>query len=209
VSQVVAVSAAELSSWCKAHAQPYREISPFSKVVEFSLPLAEGIPTPLAFGRPRVFAGRVKDADVLPVSGFLWTSDDYFIASGLCVRDDMHKTYIPDRWHGVADGKLHLIAQPYVARVESECIYFGGYAHPGHYLGQTLTKLALLNWLPEIKHLPIARCTITCRKKNATIWTSSVFPPNAVSLFRRRGQRVLMPRGCCPRRSGARPNIRS
>jgi hypothetical protein len=54
------------------------------------------------------------------------------------------------------NGKPHLIAQPYVARVESECIYFGGYAHPGHYLGQTLTKLALLNWLPEIKHLPIA-----------------------------------------------------
>lgn len=152
-----------LADWCQTNNEPFFAISAWSDTL-YALnvlkPQVQGEKpkrTVVSFKRPAVFAGRVSRVTMIPHEGFICTPDLCLIYEGLAARD-----YAPiDDLGGYgkgwdSDGRLLLALQNVDTPVREECIFFGGSKNFGHFIFQNLLRLSLLNWLPQLRSLPLA-----------------------------------------------------
>ena len=147
-----------LGAWCREHCQPYREFSTWSEGLSVLRPFP-GLPSRenFSFERPRMFVGRVTDADAVPRDGYLCTSDGALIYRGLGARDYFPQADLGSSFRGIGDdGRFQIAIDRAAKTVPEECLFVGGNMNFGHFIFQSFLRLAALDWIPEVQNLPIA-----------------------------------------------------
>ena len=156
--EVEAFRPEDFASWCRRHGRPYVEIfgrtSPSKSYIE-----RPGTRQPMAFKsiRPTIFYGQLQGATILAPTALICTPDGALIYDGFLHRSDFFAhTLPPDVRVGQRIDESDSGRATYDTPIETECVHIGGSQNFGHFVFESLLKLAVLHWCPRIQALPIA-----------------------------------------------------
>jgi hypothetical protein len=140
-----------MQDWCARNGAPFHELAPLGIQTFVQQPLAGPVSQAVAYGRPHVFCARLPDPVFFGKNGFVWTRDGLVIAHGLT-----HKHYDLAQ---ITQEELAVFAPQRGApgaRIEQECVFFGGSANFGHFMFQHMTKLHTVRQVAAMRELPLA-----------------------------------------------------
>lgn len=153
------LKAESLESWCSRSGASYIPLSRSKTETLYLHPLLlvadkyKG----LMIKRPAMFAGQVFDVAMIPPEGAVISRDFRLIGDGLIFQEGTPPISLGGLPRGFDPAGADLFSVLECAeRVTRECVFFGGFANFGHFMFQAVLRLAVLNWLPELKRLPIA-----------------------------------------------------
>ena len=147
-----------LEAWCAGQGQPYYRLTERvdGRYVKSAIRAEEARRIEMTkIDRPAGFAGRVRDADLLPPHGFLRGQNGVVVYRGLGTRDTELAADL-GRFLESADRVSMVSAEPASTSIDDECVYIGGHANFGHFINQGLMRLSMIERIPDCSVLPIA-----------------------------------------------------
>lgn len=156
----VSLSIQDLSAWCGRHGAPYYPIASEDVIFTTHRKIeSRWNRSPVefvAYGRSRVFCGRLDNACLVGSNAAFVTDDQVLICHGITHRDY-------DVWYHlqrelVTPGQTSCILdlQPPETTVEEECVYLGGSPNYGHFQFEHLSRLAVIASVRRCRELRLA-----------------------------------------------------
>jgi capsular polysaccharide biosynthesis protein len=148
-----------LRDYCRAHDQPFVQVAAHRVINRMQRPIPGWHDDRLMLTRvetPEIFLGRVQEARVIGVLGFVCTKNGFMIRKQLRQADERKQEDLDASIVGRDSEGRHLIVMPdRDVTVDRECVFVGGEVNFGHLLIETLARLAVMRRFPQLNQLPI------------------------------------------------------
>jgi len=151
-----AYQAVTLREWCDGREKPFiqiawprrmdRRVRPIPGYQDAGYAIAD-------FHSPEIFCGYVHDAQLMPGSSVVCTSDGFLIRERMHFADQMPLPGVG--YLGKDQDRRYVIEIGAGQVVDHGCVFIGGAVNFGHFILESLLRLAVLEWAPALKALPV------------------------------------------------------